>query len=141
MTKAKECREKRHLSFLPPWEFQTPISSSRTPDPPLLWDPRTSYQRAYSLSFCFSLRILHMWLVQTAVVCGCNLFALLYRTAVWLYYVLLLMSMWVVIVWNNYEESYYEHFSTCLLVNMCAYFCWIYLGVYLLGLGCAFIQL
>ena len=40
MTKAKECREKRHLSFLPPWEFQTPISSSRVPGPFLLRDPR-----------------------------------------------------------------------------------------------------
>ena len=33
MTKTKECRgEKRGLSFPPPWEFQTPISSLRAPD-------------------------------------------------------------------------------------------------------------
>ena len=33
MTKTKECKEKkRHLSFPPPWEFQTPFSSPGTLD-------------------------------------------------------------------------------------------------------------
>ena len=34
VTKTKECRrKKRCLSFPPPWEFQTPISTSRASDP------------------------------------------------------------------------------------------------------------
>ena len=48
VTKTKECRENKikKLSFPPPWEFQTPISFSRTPDPSLLRDPQASYQPA-----------------------------------------------------------------------------------------------
>ena len=138
MTKTKECREEKKVcSFL--LKNSRPLSPPREPQTPLSLGTPGLLINLPTLSFCFSLKILYMRLVQT-VVCGCNLFPLLYRTAVWLYYILLLMNMWIVIVWNNYEESYYKHFSTCLLVNMCAYFCWIYLGVYLLGLGCAFIQ-
>ena len=32
----QECRGEKSLSFSPPWEFQTPISTSRAPDPFLL---------------------------------------------------------------------------------------------------------
>ena len=50
VTKTKECRggkKKKILSFLPPWESQTPISTSRAPDPfLLLGGPQTSYQSA-----------------------------------------------------------------------------------------------
>ena len=31
--------EKKSFSFPPPWKFQTTITSSRTPDPPLFSDP------------------------------------------------------------------------------------------------------
>ena len=41
MWQTEECRgkKKRCLSSPPPWEFQTPISASRAPDPSLLGDP------------------------------------------------------------------------------------------------------
>ena len=42
----KECRGRKSLYFPRPWEFQTPISSLRTPDPSLLWDSQTFYQPA-----------------------------------------------------------------------------------------------
>ena len=62
MTKTKECRlkKKNSLSFPPPWEFQTPISTSRVPDPSLLLgDPR------------LLINLPRIWLSQQEVqVCG-----------------------------------------------------------------------
>ena len=44
VTKTKECR-KKCLSFPPPREFQTPIASSKAPDPlSPPWGPQTPYQ-------------------------------------------------------------------------------------------------
>ena len=60
----RNVEEKKSLSFPPPWEFQTPISSSRTPDPSLLRDPWTSYQPAYELILSKALPVQYHFLLE-----------------------------------------------------------------------------
>lgn len=42
--------------------------------------------------------------------------------------VLPLMDIWIVFSLEFYEQSFYEHWRTCLLVHMCIHFVWAYMG-------------